>query len=493
MRSNPTYGPLAVDWIEANVVHGEGDKFGQPFVCTADQRAFLDRLLRYDPRTKRLIVRRAVLGRAKGYGKTEFIGAIALFFLLGPLAPTAANIPVAAASFEQADLLFSSAKVMASEGPLAPYVETYDTEILRTDGPGRMFRVAAAAGTNDGGRPTLFCADELHEWIGNKARVFLVIANSIAKRRDGLVLVISTAGSDDSELLRGLYDYGKAVEAGEIDDPGFLLDWAEADADLNPVDGPEVRRTMALQANPHAEEFDLIEHIERRWHEIPEHEWLRYFANRWVSIAEDSWLPHGAWPACRSDLGLQPGAETWVAVDMALKYDTVAVIHGQWVDGRLVTRHQAWEPAGDVVDIASVEAHLRDLHRQYRLVEVAYDPAYFQRSAEALADDGLPMVEMPQSASRMVPACAKAYEAITTRVVAHDGAPTYANQVEAAVARQAGEGWRLSKGKAKRKMDAAIALVMLVDRAMQRTVPADEYVGGFHTLDEFIDDDEWED
>ena len=38
----------------------------------------------------------------------------------------------------------------------------------------------------------------------------------------------------------------------------------------------------------------------------------------------------------------------------------------------------------------------------------------------------------------------------------------------AAAARQAGEGWRLSKGRSKRKIDAAIALVMLVDRATAR-------------------------
>ena len=81
MRTEHTYGALAVAWIEANVVHGEGDKFGQPFRCTDDQRQFLDRLLRYDPQTKRMIVRRAVLGRAKGWGKTEFVAAVALFFL----------------------------------------------------------------------------------------------------------------------------------------------------------------------------------------------------------------------------------------------------------------------------------------------------------------------------------------------------------------------------------------------------------------------------
>ncbi len=463
-----TYGPLATAWIEANVVHGEGDLFGEPFRCTDDQRQFLDKLLRYDA-DGRLIVRRAVLGRAKGWGKTEFIAAVALFFLAGPLAPTAPNIPIAAASFEQADLLFGSARVMASEGPLKPFLEAFDTEILRKDGPGKMFRVAAAAGTNDGGRPTLFCADELHEWLGAKARVFLVISNSIAKRRDGLVLVISTAGSEDSELLRALYDYGRAVEAGEIDDPHFLLDWAEGDRALNPRDGPEVRAVLARQANPHVDLFGTLEHVERRWHEIAEHEWLRYFANRWVAIAAESWLPDGAWQACAdASVGLVDSADTWVGVDMALKHDTVAVVHGQWRGDRLVVRHQAWLPNGNMVDVASVEAHLRGLHRRFRLVEVVYDPAFFQRSAEALADDGLPMVEFPQSAQRMVPACQTTYELVCGRRVVHDGSPVFADQVQSAAPRQTDNGWRLSKGKSKRKIDAAIALVMMAARAAAR-------------------------
>ena len=79
-----------------------------------------------------------------------------------------------------------------------------------------------------------------------------------------------------------------------------------------------------------------------------------------------------------------------------------------------------------------------------------------------LADDGLPMVEMPQSAARMVPACSTAYEVIASGRLVHDGDPLFAEQVTAAVSRVVGEGWRLSKGRSKRKIDAVIALVIAV-------------------------------
>lgn len=470
----PTYGPLAVAWIEANVVHGEGDLFGQPFVCTDDQRQFLDRLLRYDPDTGRLTVQRALLGRAKGWGKTEFIAALVLFFLCGPVAPLAPNIPIAAASFEQADLLFGSARVMVKEGPLAPYLDVFDTEILVKGSPGRAFRVAAAAGTNDGGRPTLFAADELHEWTGSKARVFLVISNSIAKRRDGMVLMISTAGSEDSELLRSLYDYGKRVEAGEVDDDAFLMDWAEADADLDPHSGPEARAEMARQANPHAEMFGTLPFIERRWHEVPEHEWRRYFANQWWMRPLESWLPPGVWESCAGAPRLLPDRPTFVGVDMALKHDSVAVVATQVDDdGRFLLESKIWFPDGTKIDVAAVENHLRALHRRYEVTSIAYDPAFFERSAQALEDDGLPMVEFPQSPQRMVPACQVAYEAINAGRVVHDGSPGFTDQVLAAAIRETDNGWRLSKGKSKRKIDAAIAMVMAMAVASQRQVETD--------------------
>jgi len=452
--------------MEANLVHGEGDLFGQPFRCTNDQRQFLDRLLRYDAKTGRLIVRRALLGRAKGWGKTEFIAAVVLFFLAGPLAPTAPNIPIAAASFEQADLLFGTCRVMATEGPLKPYLEAFDTEILLRNAPGRAFRVAAAAGTNDGGRPTVFAADELHEWTGNKARVFLVITNSIAKRKDGLVLMISTAGSQDSELLRQMYDHGKAVEAGDVVDDGFLFDWREAAPELDPHDGPEVRAEMARQANPHVDQFGTLEFVEQRWHEVAIHEWMRYFANRWWQPPLESWLPWGAWENCAGVAPLLADLPVWVGVDMALKHDSVAVVAAQpQPDGSVRLSERIWFPEGSTIDVAAVENHLRQLHRDNTLADVSYDPAYFERSAQVLADEGLPMMEFPQSAARMVPACQTAYELICTGRVVHSGSPVFADQVVSAAVRETEGGWRLSKGKSRRKIDAAIAMVMAVARS----------------------------
>lgn len=458
----PTYGPVVAAWIEECLVHGEGDWLGQPFRLTGPQRRFLNRLFAHD-RHGNLIVREALLGRAKGWGKTGFLAAVALALVASPIAPRSPNVVVAAASFEQADLLFGDARLMVTEGPLKPFLDVYDTEILVRGQPGAMRRVAAAAGTNDGGRPTGFIADELHEWTGNKERVHLVIGNSATKRH-GLVLNITTAGADLDSLAGRKYLYGKQIEAGQIIDPGFLFDWLEAAPSWDLTD-PAQLRAAVLEANEHAELFGTIESIVRRYHEIAEHEFRRYHLNQWVRAA-GCWLPDGAWDACSApELGLADGAPTWVGVDMALRHDNAGVVAVQKHGRRMPVRARVWKPDGLTIDVQAVEQHLRDLHRRYRLREVAYDPAYFARSAQVLEDEGLPMVAWPQGAARMVPACQTAYQLVCDRSVAHDNDPVLTDHVLSAQPRDVDGGWRLSKGKSRRPIDACIALVMAVAAA----------------------------
>ena len=153
---------------------------------------------------------------------------------------------------------------------------------------------------------------------------------------------------------------------------------------------------------------------------------------------------------------------------MALKHDSIAIVIAQPREDRVICRAKIWHPKDEGVDVAEVEHHLRDLHKNYNISEFAFDPAYFMRSAEILLDDGLPMVEVPQTGNRMIPACGNLYELIVGGKIAHDGSPTYTDQILSAAQRMTDNGWRLSKNKSRRKIDAAIATVMAVDRATVR-------------------------
>lgn len=455
----PSHGAIVCRWMESCLVHGEGDRFGEPFRLRPEQKLFLYRWYEHhgDGRWR---YRKAFLETPKGWGKTELAAAMALAEFCGPVAPKSPNVPVAAASFEQAGLLFGRAKEQATHerSPLAASLEAFDTEIQIIGRPGRMFRVAAVAGTNDGGLPTLFVADEVHEWQGDaRERVHLVIGNSLAKRRNGRELNLSTPGHDSDSLAGRLHELGIAGTDAEL-----LHVWHTADPKWNLDDTDELEAAIR-EANTHADD-DLVANLVRRHGEIPEHEFRRYHLAQWVETPAEAWLPAGAWDACREPGATIPaGSEVVLAVDLALKHDSTAVVaaHRRDMDGRIAVSARVWDNTPEApMDVTDVLAHIRGWASTHRVRAVVYDPRFFDLPARQLEDEGFTVIEVPQSPERMVPLCGQAYEAILARRVAHDGDRVLAAHVAAAVPRQSDRGWSLSKGKSRRKIDACIAFVL---------------------------------
>jgi phage terminase large subunit-like protein len=469
---------MACAWVEDNLIFAEGDWFGKPFVLRADQKIFLWRWYEYCPGCSKWRYRRALRGAAKGDGKTAFIAAIGCLEFAGPspIAPLSPNVPIMAASFEQANLLFSAAATMlggrdrtVKQAPLCGFFEVYDTEISFSDGrPGRLYRVAAAAGTNDGTLPTTFIADEVHELgeVGsNKARVHLVISNSLAKRSTGREINLSTAGFDiDHSLLGDMYKHGKRVQRDPGLDPEFLFDWQEAPDGLdytNPTD-----REVAVRAASKAAGvlWDVADRVRR--YDAPgvqKHEWIRYYANRWVDVAEDSWLKDhpAAWGECEGDWVSSPDNPFVVSVDMALKRDSVAVVRvEQLPDGRFAVTAKIWQPDSGPIDHLDVFNYVRLLAHGPGFRGVVYDPRFFELPGRLLEDQGILAIQFDQAPVRMSPACGLSFDLVVGKKLVHDGDPDFGAHVKAAVKREQDRGFTLSKGKSKRQIDAAVAMCM---------------------------------
>ena len=160
---------------------------------------------------------------------------------------------------------------------------------------------------------------------------------------------------------------------------------------------------------------------------------------------------------------------------MALRHDTCAVSYGQKDDkGIIKVKSKIWQPQGEnYLDVQEIEAFIVELAVKYKLIEVAYDPAFMERSAQILLDRGINMVNFPQTHSRMIPACGNAYELIANNRIEHDGDPLFADQVLSAAQKITDMGWRLSKGRSKRKIDSAIAMVLMLDR-ITAPIPKDD-------------------
>ena len=458
-----TKGSRVVKFIEKFCVHGEGDFFGEPFKLDDWQKALIYELYELD-KNKRRKYRESMIGLPKGNGKSALIAALGLYELLGA-GVTSPLVAVAAASYEQANLVFGTMKTMCNESPLLrDMVETYENEIQVKNAPGRAFRVAAKAGTADGGRNSCFIADEIHEWNNiNLERVYYVLSNNTAKRQDGLVIGITTAGYDLDSLAGRLYQRGLLKESGKSDDPEFYFKWIGAKDTDDPSD-----KELWAKVNPAVQnDWWPIENLNRRYKSLPIHEFQRYHLNQWTRTEEESWITSEQWVACQDEeLELEKGFDTFVGIDMALRHDSVGIVYGQKDENEVINvKSQIWLPNDEkYMDYQEIEAFVVELMKKYNVKEVAYDPAFFERSAQVLLDRGVPMVNFPQTHSRMIPACGNAYDLIANAKVRHDGDPTFSDQVMSAAQRVTDMGWRLSKGRSKRKIDSCIAMVMMLDR-----------------------------
>lgn len=483
----PTLGPAVCRWIERNLVHGEGDHFGEPFRLEAWQKRILYRLYEYDRQTRRRLVRRLLLILPRGNGKTELLAAICLAELAGPTAvgvdgrPTlrkSPNIPVAAASREQANRLYGAAKTMVDEGPLSRFIDTFQFEMLRKDGTGRMLRVAAVDGTNEGGLPTASAHDELHEWrTTRQQRTHLVLSTALAKREQGLELNISTPDAGDSGSLIGdLTAYGQRVASGEVDDPSFLFVWHAA-SDGYDLDDPDQLRAAIEEANP-AGWLD-VERIAQRWEvdRIPEHEFRRYHLAQFVRGDERA-IPLDAWEACADPTRtVDAGAPMVVAFDGSLSRDSTALVGVTVEETPHVTVLGCWErpdraPADWRVPRSEVDARVDQVMRDHRVVELVGDPSLWPSEMEEWADryGAETVLEFPNSTQRMGPACQRLYGALVEGSVTHDGDPRLSRHASNAVTKETRHGvtWVKPEKHSPLKIDLLIAAAMGHDRASSR-------------------------
>ena len=466
----PSDGPKVIRWIENNLVMGEGDHYGEPVRLEVFEKIFLIWLFERLP-DGRYRYRRALLEVPKGNGKSSLAAWIGAYMLAHQ---HSAVIPVVASSYEQANLVFGDMRTAVTESPTLRHLMTgFEGEIQVNDSPSRAYKVPAVAGANDGQRPSTAIFDEVHEYVGpNRERVHLVIANGCAKRVGSLQLNTTTPGFDLESLAGRMHRHGVRVNAGEVVDDEFLFVWWGCPAERYDLSTPEGLRACIRDANPAADLFLSVEDVASRYHQVPENEWLRYHAAQWVSGAQ-AWLPTGVWDSCAdSSIVIDGGADVVLGFDGSHNSDSTAIVVVSCAPVPHIDVVDCWErPEGATDDwkvpVIDVENAIREACRRWKVREIVADPFRWQRSLQILADDGLPVVEFPQTTSRMTPATQRMYELVLNQGVTHSGDPRLARHISNALLRVDSRGQRLVKETkySTRRIDLAIAAVMSLDRA----------------------------
>lgn len=405
----------------------------------------------------------------RGQGKTTLFAVVALWHLLTHAKP---RIYLAAASSDQADIAFEVARDMVLRHPqLKSRIKAQRRKLVRVDGAGFMRVISSDAGRQHGLMPTLALVDELH--AHKNPDLYVALKTAMGKNPEAQLVTISTAGHSLEETLGQLRT--TAFAKGDIEDAGprfriaripasdfVLLEWACRDDD--DLSDPAVVK-LANPASFVTEAFLLEQIHSPGLHPV---EFATYHANVWRS-GVDSWLAYGAWEACAAAAneeewtGIPPGADVWLGVDMGRSNDAASVVAvALREDGTALAECSIYHPPEDgKLAFETVEQAILDAHDHWRIRGCAYDPWHFDRSAELLADKGVPMLEFRQNNERMGPATHQLLETINTRRIRHNGDAEFTRHVVNGHAEQTARGIRLKKDpKTRREDDACLALCM---------------------------------
>ena len=449
----------AVRFIETYCRPSKGQGHGQPLKLAPFQKSFLRAALADN-------VDIAVLATPRGNGKSSLGGALAVWALFDDDFTGAPQVPIVATTIGQAirSCYGVAVSMIKAEPELLRrsliYTGISTPRVSVPANEGELFPVSNDPDGLQGLDPSLAIVDE----IG-----FQPIASwdslrmGAGKRSRSLIVGVGTPGLDRDNAL---FHISKAVKEG-AKLPGLVF--REYQAPLGcALDDRKAWRTAnpAIRAG-----FLRVSAIETDLGITPEG-YFRLFRLGQQVDGVDSWLgPNGRaiWDALAQPWDFVAGDPTWVGVDVGIKRDSTAVVAVQRdPEGKLHAVCRLWVPTADEpVDVTDVMEHIRELARAYDVQAVSYDPCFFDVPAKMLADEGLPLVELPQSVERMTSVLGSLLELIKRGDIHHDGDPGLATHVLNAVARFNERGFTLQKSKSRGRIDGVIALGLAADRAVR--------------------------
>jgi phage terminase large subunit-like protein len=458
--------------------HPKGPSIGQPFRLEPWQQRFLREFYKRDKQGRR-VYRLGVLGVPRGNGKTPLAAGLGLYELVSR--SDAPEVYFAACSKEQAGIGLGFARSFVEDGGLADWVTVKSA--LSCPAAQGVMRVISSEGRLQHGRaPAAGLIDELWAFATSREeQTYVALSSALHKREDAYLLAITTAGYDKQTLLGRIYEKaqgwpevttsanGCLTIARDVAN-GQLLWWYGAPDQADPED-----QKIWRAVNPAS--WIRLRDLRRQLHDpgLGELEFRRLHLNQWTR-SRDAWLPGNLWAALRSDQQIPDGAAIYLGVDVGLYHDSTAVCWAHRLeDGRIALRAHVWSAnpnalahtyvPGGKVRLELVEDFIRELNQRYRVREVAYDPRFFDRSAEILSAAGLTMVEFLQASAPMSSAYQAFYQAAREHTLTHDGDEILAAHVEATAADKTERGWKVRKLKSSQHIDACVAAVLALARA----------------------------
>ncbi len=289
---------------------------------------------------------------------------------------------------------------------------------------------------------TLGLFDELHI---SKPEMWAAGVNGQRANPAALLVGITTAGDQDSELLKSLYAQGMAaIDAAEPGRFGFYLWEAPEGAGIDTPGAIEAANPAVACGRIDA---DTVREDVRP---LPVEDQTRYTLNRWVASGQ-SWMPASTWTECPT--GRPAHDRAVILIDRTPSWEHAAITANRADDGDLATELVASlnRPTLDRLErvceaIAAGES-----------VTFAMDRVTLGALADRLERAGHTVRRL--SHADVMQAGPAAYAAIVSGRVAHPADPLVVAQIPRARRKNVGDGWRLSRVDSA-DIDAAMATVL---------------------------------
>lgn len=525
----PTLGYAVLDWFEEYLVVPDGPLAGEPLVLTGEQAQFVLNLYTLDPRFRgpavrgaALVsgrrVRRAILSRPKGWGKSPILAALCLCESLGDVVldgwdadgePVGrpwtsfgfkAKVQVIAVSEDQTANTWDPLLDMARNGPV---LDAYDINPMETFvglDNGRIEFVTSSATSREGGRPVFASLDQTESWTPTNGGVRLAAAvrRNLAKVNGCSVESPNAFAPGEKSVAEKSHEAAKLQAEGKLrgTSGGILLDHREAPPETDPTDRDSLMAGFSVAYGDSADVnggwVNLERILEDYWDPDTEpQDARRYYLNQ-VTHASDSWLSQPEWAACvlrPIDGGTLPDplADRDIItlgfdgsrVRAQGVTDATALIGCRVRDGH-VFQIEVWEQPNDLprgtewrVPVNQVDAKVRETFARYTVVGMYADPAKWETHVAAWERDLGARLKVKSTRSnpiewwmnrptQVVQALAQFHGAVLDRELTHCGSSTLARHVLNARRRTSRSGIQIAKDHpdSPRKIDAAVAAVL---------------------------------
>jgi phage terminase large subunit-like protein len=280
-------GSFVNEFIERSCRITKGKQAGQLVKLVQWQKDLITDLFALQDGVRRY--RRAYIQMARKNGKTFLLACIAVYeAVFGELG---GEVYFVAGDRMQASRAFGEIRKIVEADPELRGLFTFYKHSAEIASSGTVLRVLSAeAGLQLGLEPSFVVFDEVA--VQKHDRLWNAMSLGSGTRSQPMIVGISTPGWEKDSLAFRLYQHGKKIQAGEVDDPTFFFRcWQPSDPEADHTD-PKVwaESNPSLGAFLHAEDFAAAVGS------TDENEFRRFRLGQWTSTHSVAFAS-GTWEA----------------------------------------------------------------------------------------------------------------------------------------------------------------------------------------------------